>query len=94
MACMVELKMMTAMCPAWAHTYQSMCVGFSPDQLRPTVFQLPKPTERLSMLLTCRTTTRMTEIESHGTKKLFTDGGFKRQPRLGDGGLENCRRFY
>ena len=76
---MVEVKKMTAMYPAWAHTYQSMCLGFSPDQLRPTTFPLPKPTNRFSILLACRTTTRMTGIESPGYR-LFTDGGFKRQP--------------
>ena len=25
-----RIKMMTALCPAWAHTYQTMCLGFLP----------------------------------------------------------------
>ena len=25
-----RIKMMTALCPAWAHTFQTMCLGFSP----------------------------------------------------------------
>ena len=29
--CVAELKMMTVLCPAWARTYQSMCLGLSPD---------------------------------------------------------------
>ena len=38
-----RVKMMTASCPAWAHTYQTMCLGFHPEQLRPEAFRLPKP---------------------------------------------------
>ena len=49
---------MTAQCPAWPHTYLS----FSPDQLRPTAFRLPKPNKRFPFS-TFRSTTRMTEIE-------------------------------
>ena len=37
-----RLKMMTALCPAWAHTYQTMFLGCSPEQLRPESFRLPK----------------------------------------------------
>ena len=36
-----RIKMMTALCPAWAHTYQTMCFGFHPEQLRPEAFRLP-----------------------------------------------------
>ena len=78
-SCMVELRMMTAMCPARGHSCQSMCLGFSPDQIRPTVFPLPKPTKRFSMLPSCRTTNRMSGIESPGWR-LLTNGGFKRRP--------------
>ena len=38
-----RIKMMTALCPAWAHTYQTMCFRFHPEQLRPDAFQLPMP---------------------------------------------------
>ena len=37
-----RVKMMTALCPAWAHTYQTMCLEFHPEQLRPEAFRLPK----------------------------------------------------
>ena len=39
---MYRSKMMTALCPAWAHTYQTMCLGFHPDELRTEAFRLPK----------------------------------------------------
>ena len=70
-----RIKMMTALCPASAHTYQTMCLGFRPEHLRPEALRLPKPKKKLDMLPTCRTTTRMTGIESPGWR-LFTDGGF------------------
>ena len=35
-----RIKMMTALCPAWAHTYQTMCLGFNPEQLKPEAFWL------------------------------------------------------
>ena len=31
--------MMTALCPAWAHTYQTMCLGFNPEKLKPEAFR-------------------------------------------------------
>ena len=34
---------MTGLCLAWAHTYQTMWLGFLPEQLRPEAFRLPKP---------------------------------------------------
>ena len=34
-----RIKMMTVLCPAWAHTYQTMCFGFSPEPLRLEAFQ-------------------------------------------------------
>ena len=46
-----RIEMMTAQCPAWAHTCQSMCLNFSADQLRPTAFRMPKPKKRFSLLL-------------------------------------------
>ena len=65
-----RIKMMSALCPAWAHTYQTICLGFHLEQLRLEAFRLPKP-NNFSMLPTCRTTTRMTGIESPGWR-LFT----------------------
>ena len=41
-----RIKMMTALCPAWAHTYQTMCLVFHPEQLRPEAFRLPKQKKR------------------------------------------------
>ena len=58
-----RVKMMTALCLAWAHTYHSMYLGFNPDQLQPTAFPVPKPEKHFSMLPSSRTTTRMTGIE-------------------------------
>ena len=58
------IKMMTALCPAWAHTYQTMSLGFHPEHLRLEAFRLPKPKKKkFTMLPTCRTTTR-TRLES------------------------------
>ena len=42
-----RIKMMTAQCRAWLHTYLS----FSPDQLGPTAFWLPKPKKRCPCFL-------------------------------------------
>ena len=70
-----RVKMMTALCPAWAHSYQTMCLDFHPEQLRPEVLWLPKPKKKFTMLPSCRTATRMTGIESP-CWSLFTDGGF------------------
>ena len=36
-----RIEMMTALCQALAHTYQTRCLGFSPEQLRPEAFRLP-----------------------------------------------------
>ena len=35
-----RIKMMLAL---WAHTYQTMCLEFHPEQLRPEAFRPPKP---------------------------------------------------
>ena len=43
-------KKMAALCPAWAHTYQTMCLGFSPEQLRPEATGSPTP-QKMSMVL-------------------------------------------
>ena len=42
-----RIKMMTALCPAWAHTYQTMCLVFHPGQLRPEAFRLAKPKKQI-----------------------------------------------
>ena len=42
-----RIQMMTALCPAWAHTYQTMYLGFCLEQLRPEAFRLPKPKKNL-----------------------------------------------
>ena len=73
-----RIEMMSALCPAWAHTYQTMCLGFSPEQLGPENFRLPKPKKKFSILPGCRTTTRIIEIDFSGWK-VFTDGSCKRQ---------------
>ena len=73
-----KTKMMTALCPAWAHTYQTMCLGFNLEQLEHEAFRLPKTKKQFSMLPTCRISIRMTGIESPSWR-LFIDGGFKRQ---------------
>ena len=73
-----RLKMMTALCLAWAHTYQTMSLGFHPEQLRPEAFRLPKPKKKFTMSPTCRQTTKMTGTESPGWR-LLRDGGVKRQ---------------
>ena len=61
-----RIKMMTALCPAWAHTYQTMCLGFnrSISNLKP--FCCPGRKRQFSMLPACRTA-RMTGIESPGS---------------------------
>ena len=74
-----RIKMMTALCPAWSHTFQTMCLGFQSHQVMPQAFRLPKPSFFLfnKKLPTCRTTTRLIGFEFTGWR-LFTDGGFKR----------------
>ena len=67
---------MTALCPAWAYTYQSLCHSCNPDQPRPGNFRLPKPK---MFSPTCRVSTRLTGIE-FTSWRLFTDGSFKRNP--------------
>ena len=67
---------MTALCPAWAHAYQTMCLVSLPEQLTPDAFRLPKP-RKITMSPTCRITTRLTGIESL-VWRLSTECGFKR----------------
>ena len=71
--------MMTALCPAWARTYQATSLGFDPEQLRPEAFPLPKPKRKFTTLPPRRITSRVTGIESPGWRLFFTDGGFKRK---------------
>ena len=49
-----------------------MCSGFHPEQLRPQAFRLPN--RKITMLPTCRITTRPTGIESAGGFKRNIDG--------------------
>ena len=74
-----RVRMMTALCLAWAHTCQSMCPGYSSDQLRPGNVRLPKPERKFSLLPTCRVSTGMTDSE-FTEWRLFTDGGFENPP--------------
>ena len=37
-----RVKMMTALCPAWAHTYQTMCLGLIRNNSLPEAFWLPE----------------------------------------------------
>ena len=61
---------MAALCPAWAHTYQTMCSDLKPSG---------SPSQRnITMLPTCRITTRLTGTESPGWR-LFTVGGLRRR---------------
>ena len=69
---------MTALCPAWADTCQTMCLGCSLEQLRPDAFRLPKPKNGFPMLPTCRITARVTGTESPRLETLH-GGFFKRQ---------------
>ena len=71
-----RIKMMTALCFAWAHTYQTMCLEFHREQLRPEALELAKP-KKFTVLPPGRITTRLAGIESPGWK-LVTDGGFRR----------------
>ena len=59
-----RIKMITALCPAWAHTYQTTCLGFHLDQLKPKM--------KFTVFWTFRSTARMTGIESPGCR-LFTE---------------------
>ena len=87
-----RVKMKTALCPAGAHTYQSMCLGYNSDQHRPGNFRLPKPKRKCSMLPSCRVSTRMTGIESTGWR-LFPDGSFldATLTALTSSGWSDCR---
>ena len=69
-------KLMTAVCPAWAHTYQSVCLGYRPSQLRLWNFRLLRPEHKFGELPTCRSSTWTAGIECDGWR-LFTDGGAK-----------------
>ena len=71
-----RIKMMTALCLAWAHTYQTMSLEFHREQLRPAAFELAKP-KKFTVLPPCQITTRLADVESPGWK-LVTDGGFTR----------------
>ena len=76
-----RVKMMTPLCPAWAHTHQHDVLGVPPEQLSPQAFQFQAEGKQFSFLPSCRTTTGLTGIESPGWR-LFTDGGIKRNIRL------------
>ena len=67
--------MMSTVCPAWAHTCQTMCLGFQTGQLRPEAFRLLG--RKIAMLRTCRKTAGLPGIEFPGWR-LFTEGGLKR----------------
>ena len=71
-----RMKLMTAVCPAWAHTYQSMCLGYRPSPLRPWNFRLLRPKNKFGELPTCRSSTWTAGIECDGWR-FFTDGGTK-----------------
>ena len=71
-----RIKMRTALCLAWARTYQTMCLEFHLEQLRPEAFELAKP-KKFTVLPPCRITTRLAGVESPGWK-LVTDGRFRR----------------
>ena len=73
-----RIKMMTALFPAWAHTYQTMCLEFSPGQLRQEAFQVTQTQEKVSYVAQLPNSYQMTGIASPGWK-VFTDGGCKRQ---------------
>ena len=77
-----RIKMRTALCLAWARTYQTMCLEFHLEQLRPAAFELAKP-KKFTVLPPCRITTRPAGIESLGWK-LVTDGGFRRNIDVND----------
>ena len=46
-----RIKRMTPLCPARAHTYETMCLGFHPEQLRPEAFWLSKPKKKFPCYL-------------------------------------------
>ena len=35
-----RINMMTALCLVWAHTWQTMCLEFHPEKIRPEAFRL------------------------------------------------------
>ena len=67
-----RVKMMTALCLAWANTCQSTYLGYNSDQLRRGNFRLPEFAKRCPMPPTFRVLTKMTGIESTCCR-LFTD---------------------
>ena len=71
-----RIKMMTALCLAWARTHQTMCLEFHREQLRPAAFELAKP-KKFAVLPPCRIATSLAGVESPGWK-LVTDGRFRR----------------
>ena len=72
-----RVKMMTALCPAWANTCQSTCLGYNSDQLRRGNFRLPELARTCPMPPTFRVLARMIGIESTCCR-LFTDRGIRR----------------
>ena len=73
-----RIKMMTALCLAWAHTHQAMRLGFRPEHLRQEGLQITQTQKKFLMLPKCPNITRMTGMASPSWT-LVTDGGFKRQ---------------
>ena len=53
-----RIKMMTALCLAWARTHQTMCLEFSPQQFRQEAFRLLKVMENF---FCCRTAVLLPE---------------------------------
>ena len=58
-SCMKRIANVTTVCPAWAQTYQSLCLGSRPGLLRPSRFGLLKPRAKIHQLPSIRTTTRI-----------------------------------
>ena len=73
-----RIQIMTALCPALAHAYQTIWWGFCPEQLKPEAFSLLKAQEKFPKPPRCRTITRLTGNDSPDWRH-FTDGGFERQ---------------
>ena len=75
-----RIQLITAMCPAWAHRYQTMCLFCSSMFLRPTDFRLLKPKAKFRELPSCRSMTRLVGAGCEGCG-VFTDDGTKKSPR-------------
>ena len=73
-----RIQMMTAPFPAWAHTFQTMCLEFNPEQVRQEAFQVTQIQGKVSYVAQLPNSYQMTGIASPGWK-VFTDGGCKRQ---------------